>query len=841
MTRILVPLACLLLACTLGSAAETLFFVSPSGNDGWSGRIAAANAANTDGPFATLTRAQEAVGNLKAKGALTGPVTVQLRSGKYCLDKTLTLTAADSGTKEAPVRWAAYKGEKPQIIGGRLITGLKPTANGKLTVTLPEVAAGNWSFKSLFMDGKRLRRARYPNFDPSDPYRKGFLHVGPDPDPGSFSTSVACIHNPGDWMDYEVKVPAAGEYRLWVYYGALNAPFGNDKMDGRTVMIVDGGEPTPLNDLPDTGGWAGTRWGNAAGIKLTEGKHVLRWQNSVGGGLNLVMFMLSDETGFKPAGTTLPPVAAGAHRVMIPASSFVRFNGKQLAVGSNGGGAKVAFNYRPGEVKPEWAQAPGAEIHIFQSGNCRAFMEIASIKSIDEADRRVELGGDELSSGLAPGDRYFVENVASELDAPGEWFLDGKTGVLTVIPPAGCSARSELMAPTVQRVIEVLGGDTPEEAVSNLSFSGLTIRGGDWDSTDGVISYGMGTNGVVFLNNATNCEVIGCTFYNIGKDAVCIKAGSGNRVNGNDITDSAEGGINVDGSAGNVITGNHIHDIGQVYKHNGAVCLQNGASGNLVSTNMIHDVTRYGITMKLAGHDNVVEYNRIQNTSLETYDTGAIEVTQGDSEDLSGSKIRYNIVGDTIGYSTGEKLPVFKSWSIYLDSFAGGYEVSNNICYRNNNGGIMFQGGKGNHVHNNVFVDARVGQGHMANCENNQRNCQLDRNVICWSNPASGLWATGRLDAEVITADNNLYWCSAPDWNDELLTEWQAKGFDTHSVLADPQFVNPAKDDYSLKPTSPAFKLGFEKIDTSKIARPCSCRIIPQGPIFFAPEAFKPK
>jgi parallel beta-helix repeat protein len=276
------------------------------------------------------------------------------------------------------------------------------------------------------------------------------------------------------------------------------------------------------------------------------------------------------------------------------------------------------------------------------------------------------------------------------------------------------------------------------------------------------------------------------------------------------------------------------------------VCLQNGSSGNLVSTNVIHDMARYAITMKAAGHDNIIELKRIQNTNLETYDAGGIEVTQLDKKDLSGSEIRHNIICDTIGYScSGPKQPLFWSWNIYLDSFADGYDVHDNICYRSNNGGIMFQGGKGNHVHNNIFVDGRVMQALITNFADNQRNCQLDHNVFCFSNPASLLFDTRRLDAEVITADNNLYWCTAGDgpanggWDRTRLTKWQNKGFDADSLYADPHFVNPDEDDYALQPTSPAFRLGFEKIDTSKIAKPCGCRIVAQGPVFWGADAAK--
>jgi len=824
-------------------AAETIFYVSPAGNDAWTGRLASPNAAKTDGPFVTLPRARDAVRDLKAKGPLTGPVSVQLRAGQYWLDETLVLGPEDSGTKEAPVSWAAYKGEKPEIIGGRLITGLKPAGEGKWTVTLPSARDGRWPFKSLFADGKRMIRARYPNYDASDPRRKGFLYTAKDA--SSFGIAVGCIHNPGDWMEYDVKVPAAGEYNFWLFYGSYNTQMDCVPMSDRTILKVDGGEAIPVGGLPDTGGWGIFKWGCGAKLKLTEGTHVLHWENVKGGGLGLDAYILTDDLDFKPVDTKLPPVAAGEHRVLIQSENFTKYNGKQLSVGGSGSGEKDAFYYAPGEFKPQWAQAPDAEVHIFQTGNCRAFKEIAGIASVDAEQRQVRLSGKELSSALLPGDRYFVENIASELDAPGEWYLDRQSGVLSLMAPKGFSARSEVFAPTVGRVIEVLGGKTPEEAVSYLRFSGLTIRGGEWSADDGVISYGSGDTGVLHLENCRACAVTGCRFTNIGKAAVCLSGGGGHLVSGNDITDSAEGAILVMSSAGNRVADNHIHDCGQVYKHNAGVMLDGeGTDDNVVSGNVIHDMTRYGISCKSAGFRNIVEYNRIQNTNLETFDTGGIEVTQQDRNQRSGSIFRYNIVADTIGYSSTGPVPTMMSWGIYLDSFAGGYEVTNNIVYRHPSGGIMLQGGKDNHVTNNIFVDGLNWQGLIANFSDNSTGQTLERNIFYFTNAKATVFTHGTLRPDVITIDRNLYFCPTATeytfgWAQQPFAEWQKLGFDQSSVMADPLFVNPAKDDYTLKPDSPAFKLGFQKIDMSKIAKPCACHIVPQGPIFFAPVGGK--
>jgi hypothetical protein len=57
------------------------------------------------------------------------------------------------------------------------------------------------------------------------------------------------------------------------------------------------------------------------------------------------------------------------------------------------------------------------------------------------------------------------------------------------------------------------------------------------------------------------------------------------------------------------------------------------------------------------------------------------------------------------------------------------------------------------------------------------------------------------------------------------LDQWQARGHDTNSVIADPQFVDAGSGDFRLKPESPALKLGFKPIDLSNVGvRPKNLR-----------------
>lgn len=136
------------------------FFVSPMGDDRWTGRLAAPNEGRTDGPFATLGRARDAVRD-RRKAAADQPATVVLRGGTYFLGETLAFGAEDSGTVKGPVVYMAYPGEVPVLSGGSRITDWK-VVGGKWQAALPEVAIGKWAFAQLFVGGERRFRPRLP-------------------------------------------------------------------------------------------------------------------------------------------------------------------------------------------------------------------------------------------------------------------------------------------------------------------------------------------------------------------------------------------------------------------------------------------------------------------------------------------------------------------------------------------------------------------------------------------------------------------------------------------------------------------------------------------------------
>lgn len=144
----------------VGAAEETgPLYVSPNGND--------RNPGSERKPFATLSRAREAVRELKR--TVRGPIRVLVREGTCYLRESLVFGPQDSGTAGAPVTYAAYPGERVTLSGGRKLNcQWKPHRDGIMQCSLPEVKDEGLYFTQLFVNGQRQIRARYPNYDPQN-------------------------------------------------------------------------------------------------------------------------------------------------------------------------------------------------------------------------------------------------------------------------------------------------------------------------------------------------------------------------------------------------------------------------------------------------------------------------------------------------------------------------------------------------------------------------------------------------------------------------------------------------------------------------------------------------
>ncbi|MEH2103306.1 MAG: right-handed parallel beta-helix repeat-containing protein [Nostoc sp.] len=137
----------LVICCTtLGVNASSTplnLYVSPIGNDSWSGKIAAPNPEKTDGPFHTLERVRHQIRTLKKAGKfLKGGVTINLREGIYERKEPFILNAEDSGTKDSPIVYRPYLNEQVRLSGGKEIQGFYPVNDEGILKQMPSVSRG---------------------------------------------------------------------------------------------------------------------------------------------------------------------------------------------------------------------------------------------------------------------------------------------------------------------------------------------------------------------------------------------------------------------------------------------------------------------------------------------------------------------------------------------------------------------------------------------------------------------------------------------------------------------------------------------------------------------------
>ncbi|MBP2302913.1 right-handed parallel beta-helix repeat-containing protein [Azospirillum picis] len=150
---------------------QTAFYVSTQGKDSWSGRLAAPNAAGTDGPFASLEKARDAM-----RAGDTD--TTYVRGGTYRLDQTLTLDARDDGHS-----FLAYKGEAPVLSGGERVQGFTSEGNGLYSAKLSDANG-----LDVTIGGIRQHAAQTGDFDPANPATSGW-HVTKAGSDGASKTS----------------------------------------------------------------------------------------------------------------------------------------------------------------------------------------------------------------------------------------------------------------------------------------------------------------------------------------------------------------------------------------------------------------------------------------------------------------------------------------------------------------------------------------------------------------------------------------------------------------------------------------------------------------------------
>jgi len=507
-------------------------------------------------------------------------------------------------------------------------------------------------------------------------------------------------------------------------------------------------------------------------------------------------------------------------------------------------GSKRKFQYSSGTVH-DWARPEEGEIFIFPGPNY--WNNIIPIRTIDKTTRIITLAGD-TDYPIRKGDRYFIQNLLEELDSPGEWYLDRRSRILYYWPSTSSDINQiSVTAPALESVIGVTADPVTKDAPEHIMIVGFTV-----EACEGT---------AIIVNGARNCLIARNVVRNSGKHGIVINGGSQNYVIGNDIYETGSAGISISGGDRKTLLpsshharNNHIHGTGRLNKYYGGIeCI---GVGNAISHNLINETPQAGITFD--GNDHIIEYNHVHHVNQETEDSGIIYTCARDWT-KRGNAIKFNYLHDSGGYGrrniNEEWQAPFQTWGIYLDDWTSGTNIYGNITVSTYNGGVFVHGGRDNTIENNILVEGTTGQAQFTaraitekmipemfekikemkytkyreldtikdvRKDTMMSNNKFIRNIIYYSFSGATLYTVHApyIDSNMVEFDfNTIFHNGLPllipyIQSSEALhwQTWRAKGFDTHSVVADPLFVDPADGDFDLRPDSPAYTVGFKPI-----------------------------
>jgi len=485
--------------------------------------------------------------------------------------------------------------------------------------------------------------------------------------------------------------------------------------------------------------------------------------------------------------------------------------------GGNVGQLPGGFHYA-GDRPQRWQDVSELWVHGYWSYDWANSYE--QVASLDIAQRLVKTTTPHGLYGFRKSQRFYFLNVLEELDQPGEWFLDRKTGVLYFWPPES-GALETVLSLLDQPLLKL-------KDVSHVTFRGLIL-----EATRG--------NAVEIRGGVSN-RIAGCLIRNAGNTGVVIEGGTGHAVVSCDVSDTGDGGVSLTGGdrqtltpGGHFVENCHFQRLGRWSKCYVPAVAMTGV-GLRASHNLIQEHPHCAILYW--GNDHLMEFNEIHHIALETGDVGAIYT--GRDYTFRGNQIRHNFIHHTGGVGMG-------SMGVYMDDCVSGTEVFGNIFYKVH-WAMFIGGGRDHRVANNLFVDCDPavradGRGldqspvwhNMVDHTMRQRLAEVPlalyrqrypamKSLDRYYGPPEGPAITGGAFKGVPPDDNVIERnVCVGKW---LEVGWHATGTTLRlegnltnaapSLASLPNDQSPAKS-FALRKDSPAWALGFQRIPVEEI------------------------
>jgi len=400
--------------------------------------------------------------------------------------------------------------------------------------------------------------------------------------------------------------------------------------------------------------------------------------------------------------------------------------------------------------------------------------------------------------GFRKGMHYYAYNLLPELDQPGEWYLDRDSGLLYFWPPSPLEKARVLVS-----VLPTL--------VQMKQTANVTLRGLTFECTRGT---------ALSLSEVTNCRVAGCVVRNTGSWGIGL-SGKDSGVVGCDIYNTADGCVSVSGGDRKTLTPAGLYvDNCHLYRYGrwNPICkpaVQVHGVGNRVTHNLINDGPHMAIMW--GGNDLLFEYNEIHSVVYGANDAGIMYA--GYSPTMRGHLIRYNYFHHVYGFQDRG------CNGVYLDDMFCSATMFGNVFYKVPRAAFI-GGGHDNVVDNNISVDCKpalhvdarmMGWAAASVLTMKQRLEEMPYKEEPWRSKYPQLLTY--LEGNYAEPRGNLVTrniCWGGSWDEIEGKARPGVKLENNLVGEDPLFVDAAKEDFRLKPNSPAWKLGFERIPVDK-------------------------